>query len=783
MKLLMSWLQDYVKINVTPRELAIKLESIGFEVEDIINCGDIHNVVLGKILDIKQHPNADKLVVCTIDVGVQNKLSIVTGATNVKKNDYVPVALDGAILPDGKVIKSGPLRGELSQGMLCGPDEIGMQHKYKDDGILIVANGTSYVHDLGTKISTVFDLDDYVLDLSIPANRVDCQSVIGVAKEIAALYDKEFLDIDLSFETVKADVDVPNVQVDYSLASRYAGQVVTDIKIEQSPEIISSRLKKLGVSTINNIVDISNYVLLEVGQPLHAFDLDYVANGITVRNSTSNEKIFCLNYKEYTLDDSTTVIAGADGVLAIAGIIGGMQSAISNDTKSAFVESAIFPRASIRSSSTKLGLRTDSCARYQRGMYFDSADIGLKRALHLIAKYKFGTIVQHASVDKFESVPEVRTIQTTPWQISNLLGVKIEQKDIVKILSHLGFALSVKGENFCITVPSSRPDIFNYTDLAEEVIRFYGYDKLVPSYGFNNIFSVGSTTIAYQNKLNISKFLMSYGFNQTMTYSFIDSADYDKLGLDINNTIKLKNPLSSNQDTMRTQLASSLLHTIKSNINRKNKHLQFFEIGKVYIANNGQQPLESQNLCIAQCTSDIYQIKALCMQILGNTKEYKIQPSKSKIFNPYASLDILYGDELIGSIGQVHPLVLENFCIEMPVVLAELSIDALLHIVQQDIKAVPLSKHLPVERDLSIVVSDSVSVGDIIAVAKQSSQLNTQVQLADIYVGQQIESGSKSVTLNIEILEDRTLKDAEIAQCLNDINKSLSEKFSAVLRQ
>jgi len=820
----MSWLNDYVKISITPQELAQNLTGIGFEVEEICNSSGISNVVLGKVVDIQKHPKADRLVVCNIDVG--SSLTIVTGATNLTVGDYVPVAKDGAVLPDGKIINTGELRGVVSQGMLCSPEEINMQHQYHDDGILVLGNGDEFFaklgHILGTDICTVLDLDDYILNVSVPANRTDCHSVYGLAREISVALKKTLIVPSLDFNTTKSKIAMPNINVDFGYCSRYIGQVVTEIKFNKTPDFVVSRLTKLGISVHNSVVDIINYVGIDVGQPMHAFDLVNLTEGVVVRDACQGDKIHALNDKEYSLDSQscTVVCSGGDSkVLAIAGIIGGKDSATIMTTKNVFLESAVFARKNIRLGSRHIGVRTDSSTRYEKGMSIETAKLGMMRALHLIDKYGIGLVT-----DKYHDVcveqPSQQTIVTTIGDIKGILGIDIPIDEIRRILIGLGFGIKVDKDNINITVPLMRTDIDGFADIAEELIRFVGYEKLVPTYKFSKTFGVGSRGVSYENTNDIKHILHQNGFCEIVNFSFVESNDNELIGLKncmMDNKVVIRNPLSTKQDTMRMQLISGMLRTIQYNINRKNRRISLYEFGKVYSTNG--KPLNEKNLAkedtvlcfavahinkLSKYNFDFYDIKAIVRAIVTRLKGShavitveqissleNIEGVNSTIasliggetFNPHASCAVIVDGNCIGVLGDIHPDVLSNFDVDCKVVLAQLDLSSLIETTKTPVQTKQVSKHLPIERDINIVVSGTVPVGKMVDLAKSSSTYNCAVYLQGIYTGSQIPQDTKSVTLKILLHPDVTLKEKDINDEVANIVKILEKNFDGKLRE
>lgn len=484
MKVSLSWLKDFVDIDVDVETLADKLVGAGFEVEEIIDAGaNMKNVVLGKIVELEKHPDADKLQICQIDVGGKELVQIVTGAQNVSKGDLVPVAMDNSLLPTGQEIKKGKLRGVPSNGMLCSGEELKLtESEYVGASVhgILIMNGEKY--PLGTDMNVVLGNDDVVLDIGVTANRSDCNSVLGIAREVATVLNKTLKMPDVSFETDKSvkvsdiiDVDVE----DKELCPRYMAAAVSDIKIQDSPEIIQKRLKSVGLRPINNIVDITNYVLIEIGQPMHAFDKNYIEGGkIIPRRAKNGEKIVALNEKEYVLDDTMLVICDVKKPCAIGGVMGGLNSGINDKTNTIIFESAKFLRDNIRRTSRKLNLHSDSSFRYERGIDFDSQRLGIMRALSLIYKYGFGKIAD-GLIDKLSQDLTRNKVETSVEEINGILGIEVPKDTVLNILNSLQIQSEIDkdGKLTCVC-PAFRDDIENANDLAEEVIRLYGYDKV-----------------------------------------------------------------------------------------------------------------------------------------------------------------------------------------------------------------------------------------------------------------------------------------------------------------
>lgn len=794
MKLPMSWLKEYVPIDVEPEELKEKLPGIGFEVEEIIYTGDnMENVVVGKIIDIKKHFSADKLLICTVDVG-KEITTIVTSATNVAVGDKVPVALDGALLPTGKRIKAGQLRGVNSYGMFCSGGELMIDDSVIDgaeaDGILILPSSA----EVGDDVREVLGLNEYILDISVTANRPDCQSVYGMAREIAALYGKKIKKLSLAYkETEAGSLAIPPAKIDCkSVCSLYTGRVVTDIKVEKSPKWMRDRLRHVGIRSINNIVDITNYVLMEVGQPLHAFDLRNVDGEIRVRYARSGEKIVALDGKEYALGRKMAVIADKNKPLAIAGVMGGEYSGIRPDTRNVFLEAARFAKGSIRTTSRELGLRSDSSARYEKGVDYAGVELGRERALSLIYQLKAGKITTLKTEDGIPA-PEPKIITTSAAKINDLFGIEVKQPIMEKILRSLEFEVSSDGDKMVCCVPAFREDVDNYTDLAEEIIRFYGYDNLTADFIKDARPTVGGVTTRQRNIDIIKNVLVGRGAYECCTYSFINKKQFDKLRYAENdparNVISILKPLSEEFAVMRTQLVGSMLDVVYNNLSKKNEKLRLFEVAKTYFPKElplTDLPEERDTLCIAYCGAgeDFYSLKAAVGEVLRHYVNYELRRTEAPYLHSGVGADIVSDGKVIGSFGKVHPAVMDAYGLQGEVYVAEIDLSSFIDNAVEPVRYKPIPKFPVVERDLAVVVDEAVTVGELMdCIHLAGGAVCESAELFDIYRGAQVGEGKKSVAFNLRLCSDSgTLVDAQIQEIMNNIVNALGEKFSAKLR-
>ena len=800
MKVTINWLKDFVDIDIPARELADKLVGVGFEVEEIIDPREnIKNVVLGKILSIEKHPDADKLVVCQIDVGTEI-LQIVTGANNIAEGDLVPVAKDGSRLPDGKTIKKGKLRGVESCGMLCSGEELGLtEADYEGAGVYGILIMNREKAALGTDINDVLGNDDVVLDIGVTANRPDCNSVYGIAGEIAAVLKKPLRapKLDYTADSASKTEDIVSVEVAApEICRRYMAAAVTDIKIAPSPEYIRKRLKAVGLRPISNMVDITNYVLIEMGQPMHAFDERDICGGkIVARRANNGEKIVTLDGKEYSLTDNMLVIADAEKANAVAGVMGGMNSGIREDTSLVVFESACFARDSVRRTSRSLGLRSDSSARFEKGVDFSCQPLGLKRALALVQEFGCGKIARGV-IDVCVPIPEKKPIVTTCEKIDGILGIKIADEEKLSILKSLRISAEVKdGKLICIP-PEERDDLESANDIAEEIIRYHGYDKINGTLMDKGRQTVGGKTRVQRNEDKIKEIAVSCGMHETLTYSFISPsfADILRLSADdpLRHTVEIVNPLGEDMSVMRTQLAYSMLGTLASNILKSQKAARAFEVASVYLPKDGKTPIEVQPeeqthivLGAYGKDEDFYTMKGIVELILkAFGVDVKYVRSSVPYLHPGRSADIMKGNKSMGYLGEAHPAVARAMNVSERMYIAELNIDLINKYEKTAYKFEPISKFPPVERDIAVVVAEEVSGADILdAVKSAGGAIMREADIFDVYRSESLGKGKKSVAVNMVFrADDKTLTDEEIAEKTDKILAKLKDKLGAELR-
>ena len=806
MKASLEWLQEYSDIDVNCLELGDILTMTGSKVEEVIQTGtDIKNVVVGKILEIEKHPNADKLVITKVDVG-NEVIQIVTGANNIKVNDIIPVAKDGAELPNGVKIKTGKLRGIESCGMMCSLGELNLSiNDYPEqieDGIMIL--GEKYEKDLGKDIVEVLDLKEEIIDFEITPNRPDCLSIEGLGRETAASLNKPFKNprknIDelqvpdkKEIEGLKVDITAPD------LCYRYIARVVKNVKVGPSPDWMKKRLKACGMKSINNIVDITNYVMLEMGQPMHAFDINSISGKhITVRRAENGEKITTLDETERVLDEKDLVIADEEKAVAIAGVMGGLNSEIEKDTQTVVFESAMFYGGNIRKTAKKVGLRTESSARYEKGLSSENTLRAINRAVELVELLGAGEVVE-GKIDVYPTKQKINKIKLDVDKINTLLGTNISKQEMIDILEKV----DIKVENDMAIAPYFRMDLEFVADIAEEVARFYGYDKLETTLVRAGT-TIGVRTKEQKIENKIQEILVTNGLSEIYTYGFLSEKDLEKSKIKkelIDNAITIINPLGDEFKLMRPTTIPSMMQILAGNNNKKNQNVKLFDISRNYknIDNQvekGEVPLQENILTIGMYGEDVdfYTLKGLVENILEatNVNRYDIQrETTNESYHPGRCANLKVGIDTIATFGEVHPEVLINYEINKRVYLAEINITKIVKYSRVNKKYTEAPKFPAAERDIAVIVDEDVQVGDIEkAITKKCKKLLKgqkgleELKLFDIYRDEKIGKNKKSVAYSL-IFRDKTksLSDDEINPVMEEITKELEEKFGAELRK
>lgn len=818
-----EWLKDYIDLDVTTEEFCDRMIMSGSNLETCEHfCEEMENVVVGKIEKIEKHPDADKLVVCMLNVGKEEPVQIVTGAPNVFEGALVPVALHKSRIPGplhgqpkqegGVKITKGKLRGVESFGMLCSAEELGFEDKVvpvaHKDGIWILEGD----YELGQDFAEALGLKQAVVDFEITPNRPDCLAMVGMAREASATFKKPFTypDTDIKDENGKGEtkdyvsVDIKNPES----CKRYVARIVTDVKVEQSPWWLQKRLMYAGMRPINNIVDITNFVMLEYGQPIHAFDINQVKGGrIIVENAAEGEKFVTLDNNERTLTKDMLLIKDEERGIAIAGVMGGLNSEIEEDTTTIIVESANFSGDSVRATSKKLGLRTEASSRFEKGIDPNLCEAAADRVCRLIELIGAGKVCR-GSVDNYPNPETAKTIDIRVDRINHVLGIDITREDMVSMLESLEIKVEGSGNVMTVTPPTVRQDLLEEEDYIEEAARLYGYDKLPVTLPKGNCEAGISDERALRDLTRNS--LCGMGLNEIQTYSFVSPKGVDNVRIDEDSWerafVKLINPLGEENSVMRTILTPNMMEVLARNYSRNIDKVKAFEIGNTFMANmlnEEELPDEQYSLCIGMYgkNEDFFSLKGIVeelLKVLGIKGAVFEAESEYGVYHPgrcariavpsgrqgAEDADILY-DEL-GIMGEIHPDVAENYGMDgVRIYCCELMFDAIMRHADTEIVYTPLPKYPSTSRDIALLVDEDMAVGKIEEVIrKHGKKILENVKLFDVYRGKQVEEGKKSVAFTLTYRDkDKTLTDDEVAAVHNDVLNALKDKLNAVLRE
>ena len=795
MKLNRKWLnEDFVDLSqVSDKEFVETLTVFGQKVETYERMdAEVKNVVVGKVLSMVRHPNSDHMWICQVDVGKEEPVQIVTGAQNVTEGDLVPVALHNSWLPGGVHITKGKLRGELSNGMLCSFAELGLtQNDFPDayaDGIWILNNEDCQV---GQDINQVIGNDDTVVDFEITNNRPDCYSIIGLAREAAAAFGKHMRHHEPVVHGSDAgsiydylDVEVPATE----LCNRYSSRMVANVKIGPSPKWLRQRLRANGVRPINNIVDITNYVMLEYGQPMHAFDYRYVSSGrIVVREAEGGETLTTLDGNVRNLKAGMLVIADENRAIGLAGIMGGENSEIMDDTTMVVFESANFNGTSIRQTALALGMRTEASGKFEKNLDPMMTIPAVQRACELVELLQCGDVLE-GTIDVINYVPEPKKLPLECDKINRLLGTDISREDMVKYLNLL--EIPVEGDT--ILVPSFRPDLNLMADIAEEVGRSYGYNE-IPTTAFKNATQGGYTPeVLMENKAGV--LCRGMGYSEIITYSFVSPAIFDQIRLPgdspLRNALRIQNPLGEDTSIMRTIALPSMMEILSRNNAYHNKAVKLYELAKIYLPVEGQVlPEEPKMLMLGTygANETFFTLKGEVEAIFAGLRLKKASYtacSTNPSYHPGRCAVLSIDGEEVGVIGQVHPLVAKNYGIDTDVYCAEINFTKLFACRLPDATYTPLPKYPAVSRDLALVCGEEITVAqaeDVITAA--AGKLLRSVKLFDIYRGVGVPEGKKSMAFSLELrADDRTLTDTDSEAVTAKVLQALQEKLGAILR-
>lgn len=795
MKLNRKWLhEEFVDLsNVSDREYVEKLTIFGQKVETYERMdAEIKNVVVGKVVSIVRHENSDHMWVCQVDVGQEEPVQIVTGAQNVKQGDLVPAALHNSYLPGGIHITKGKLRGEKSNGMLCSFTELGLSQNdlpgAYEDGIWILNDEDCKP---GDDINLVIGNDDTIVDFEITNNRPDCYSIIGLARESAAAFglplkhhEPVVKGSDAGTIYDKLDVEVPATE----LCNRYTSRMVANVKIGPSPKWLRQRLRANGVRPINNIVDITNYVMLEYGQPMHAFDYRYVSSGkIVVREAEAGETLTTLDGNVRNLKAGMLVIADDDKAIGLAGIMGGENSEIMDDTTTVVFESANFNGTSIRQTALALGMRTEASGKFEKNLDPLMTVPAVQRACELVEMLECGDVLD-GIIDIVNFVPASKTVPLEVEKINNLLGTEISREDMVKYLNRL--EIEVNGDN--ILVPSWRPDLNLMADIAEEVGRSFGYNE-IPTTEFKNS-TQGGYTPAMELETKGGRLCRALGYSEIITYSFVSPAIYDQIRIPKESTmrdaLRIQNPLGEDTSIMRTTALPSMLDILSRNNAYHNKSAKLYELAKIYLPVEGEVLPEEPKILILGtygANENFFSIKGELEAILTGLRMPKASYTAEKTnpsYHPGRCAKVTIAGLEVGYIGQIHPLVAKNYGIDSEVYCAEINFTALLNLQLPEATYTPLPKYPSVARDLAVVCDEAITVAQVEEIITSAAgKLLRNIRLFDIYRGTGVPEGKKSMAFSLELrADDRTLTDTDSEQVVSKILEALKDTIGAILR-
>jgi len=795
-----SWLKQYVDIDCDIKTLTDKLTMSGSKVEGVHSYGaDISGVVLGRIMSVIKHPGADKLFITQVDLGGETR-QIVTGADNLKVGDYVPAALDGSTLPGGVVIKKGMLRGELSDGMLCSISELGhTKNDYPEadeEGIYVLPDGAVSEYDLGKDIRPFMRLCEDVIEFEITSNRPDCNSILGIARETAATFGIPFKPpvVELKESAGENAGDYAAVEIiNPELCPRYIARVVKNVKIGPSPLWLRHRLTMSGVRPINNIVDITNYVMLEYGQPLHAFDIEGIApvdgkHKIIVRTAGDGERFVTLDGAEHTLDSSMLVIADSFKAVAVAGVMGGENSKVTEGASAILFEAAAFNGASVRLTSKKLGLRTDASSKFEKGLDPNLPQAAINRAVQLVELLGCGEVVR-GMVDAYPRKREERRVAYDWRRVNALLGTDIPAEDMEKYLARV----EVRAKDGAAVVPTFRYDIEGEADIAEEVARFYGYDNI------KTTLAAGTPTVGKRNFTqrleDFTRDVMSaYGFCECLNYSFESPRVFDKLRVPPDSPLRaavtITNPMGEDFSIMRTLTLNGILQSIATNYNRRNESAALYELGRAYTPKAlplAELPDERLKLTIAAYGAhDFFSVKGVLAEYFESAgiKDIVYAARELPFLHPYRAAAIFVNGEDAGFLGDLNPLVAQNYEIGAKTIIACLDMGVIAAHAGFARRFAPLPKFPAVTRDISMLAPEGVSVYEIENVIRENAgNFIESVKLFDVYHGAQIAQGLKSVAYSLSFRSPaHTLSDADIAGDMARILENLEKRLGAKLR-
>lgn len=804
MKILQSWLKEYVDIDIPTDELVKKLFGSGFEVEETVYLGaGIEKIVVGEVKSIEKYEGTH-LYICHVDCGSYGADNLIlTGADNVFKGAKVPAAVVGAKLPNGMEIAPRKMKDMISYGMLCSGEELGISEDWQKgasvNGILILPDDAP----VGEDIVKYLELDDYVFDISITANRPDCQSVLGIAREVAAFLRKPLKEPDYSYDvTEDTPAEISVEIIDKDLCPRYLGHYIKDVQHFESPVWMKRRLSVCGFGAIDAIVDITNYVLLEIGQPMHAYDLSTLSGkSIIVRRAKDGEKITTLDEKERVLKHENLLICDAEKGVGLAGIMGGLNSEIEPETAEILLEAAKFRRDNVRRTSRSLGLHTDAAARFEKGVDEYGVEKGMDRALALVQELGVAKIgKKRFDVTAGEDCGE-RKISVSTDKINAVLGIEVPKDVVCDILKALQFGCEDKGAALEISIPRWRGDVENYQDIAEEVIREYGYEHVVPKFLDSAKVTNGGLSYSQNKELNVKKFLCTQGYYEIQTLAMYSRRELDMLLLPENaperRVVELLNPITDNLSIMRTVMAPCMINVIADNVKTEHSEGRFFEIANIYLPKAlplTEPPEERKILCLGAfgAGESFFTVKETIEALaVANGLEFRFEKPKNAVsyLHPGISAEIFCGGELIGTIGKLRYEIVESLNIaegkksDLNVIIAELNYSKLAGMFKREIKYTPDSGFAKLKRDISLIVDKKTQCGEIEDIIKAQSKLAANVALLDFYENEKLGFGKKSLTFTVTYADNTAdITDETADKETETVVSALAEKLGAVRR-
>lgn len=801
----LSWLKDYVEIDVTPQELEEKLFSCGFEVEELHQVGEaVSNVVAGLVETCEAIPDTH-LHVCRVNAGDHGTFQVCCGADNVQAGGKYPLALAGATVymtaKDHKTvegvmtIKKGKLRGYESEGMLCSGVELGVSENLFPgagyNGLLVLPQDV----EPGADVKPILGLDDWIFDISITANRPDCQSIMGIAREVAAVLDKPFRMPALDYTETAVKKEGFTVTVDApDLCPRYIGHYVYDVQIGESPQWMKRRLAMMGQEPISNIVDITNYVLLEMGQPMHAFDFDYLeGNAIEVRRAGQEEKITTLDGQEYILNTNNLVICDGVKPVALAGVMGGLNSEIRESTREVLFESAKFARDNIRKTSRGLGKRTDASARYEKGVDEYFTVHAMERALHLIQELGCGKVSStHIDVNTGNRI-EPREMKVSVRKVEDVLGIEVPVQEILRIMKNLDFAPTLEGDELTLQVPAYREDMEDYPDVAEEVIRMYGYDHVVPAFMPQAQVTMGGVPRNMQKEMKLKRALCGAGAYECIHYSFFSPSDLDLLRLPQDapkrQAIRILNPINEELSLMRTTLVPSMLNAISRNQKKGILEGRLYESAKVFIPRSlplDEYPDERETLCIGVFGEEesFFTLKGMAERVADTLfARFDYVPETETYLHPYQAAAIFFEGKKVGCMGKVAYEVAEQLDLRADAYVLEIDLRSLADAYDRQAGFTPLSRFPEESRDLALVMDKSVTCGQVEEAIRNSCSHIKSIRLFDVYEGGQIAAGKKSMAFTVEFApREEAFEPDAVDRFVKKILKNLKNQLDIELR-